>query len=77
MKERIKEIMSAVFGIKCEEISNDASTDTCENWDSLNHMNLIVAIEEEFSIRFLDDEIIKLNNLEALENRIQEFLSKD
>lgn len=76
MKERIKEVMSAVFGIKCEEISNDASTETIENWDSLNHMNLIVALEEEFGIRFSDDEIIKLINLEALENRIQDFLSK-
>lgn len=75
MKERIKEVMSAVFGIKSEDISNEASTETVENWDSLNHMNLIVALEEEFSIRFSDDEIIKLVTLDLIEKRIREILA--
>jgi acyl carrier protein len=46
-----------------------------EKWDSLTHINLIVAIEKEFRIRFTTSEVSGLKNvgeLEALvENRVQ------
>jgi acyl carrier protein len=67
MRDKIKNVMAVVLEIKPSEIPDSASTSTIENWDSLNHMNLIVALEEEFKIRFNDDEIVKIVTLDELE----------
>ena len=52
MEIRIKTVMSAVFNLDVNTISRISSPDNIENWDSLKHMNLIIALEEEFGIEF-------------------------
>ncbi len=71
MKEKIKKIMSLVFEIPSESIEDNATIDVIENWDSLNHMNLIVALEEDFNVRFTDEDILHLLSLPKIEERIQ------
>jgi len=62
ISDRIKNVMSAVFGISNEEINDESSPDTIESWDSLKHMNMVVALEEEFEVEFTDDEILEMMN---------------
>ena len=69
-KERIKNVMSAVFEIPEEQIKNDSSPDTIGSWDSLRHMNLIVALEEEFKVELTDDEILDMMNYKSIESII-------
>lgn len=57
MEERIKIILSNVLGIDKTTISENTSVNTIEIWDSLRHMQLIIALEEEFNIDF-DGEVI-------------------
>ena len=66
MEEKIKEIIADVFGIDKESINEKTTPDTIETWDSLRHMNLVVAFEEEFEIEFDDDEIGELLNLKNI-----------
>nr|AIF19905.1 acyl carrier protein, ACP [uncultured marine thaumarchaeote KM3_87_H02] len=66
ISDRIKNVMSAVFGISNEEINDESSPDTIESWDSLKHMNLVVALEEEFNVEFTDDNIIELINMKLI-----------
>jgi len=73
MEDRIKYVMSTVFEIPVEQIKDDSSPETIESWDSLKHMNLVVALEEEFEIELTDDEIIEMMNylliIEVLKNK--------
>ena len=62
LEDRIKNIMSAVFEIPEEQIKDNSSPDTIESWDSLKHMNLIIALEEEFEVEFTDNEILEMMN---------------
>ena len=66
ISDRIKNVMSAVFGISNEEINDESSPDTIESWDSLKHMNLVVSLEEEFNVEFTDDNIIELINMKLI-----------
>jgi len=66
MENRIKEVMSDVFNIDIESINNNSSPDNIENWDSLKHMNLIVALEEEFGVEFDDNDIENLLNFQLI-----------
>ncbi len=61
--EAIRQIMEDVFDV--DDLRVDASTtaDQVEEWDSLSHVRLIVAIERKFGIRFKNAEIEALMNV--------------
>ncbi|MDD5198753.1 MAG: acyl carrier protein [Terrimicrobiaceae bacterium] len=63
METRIKRVMASVFGIEESQIGDDSSSETIEEWDSLRQMNLILALEEEFGIRFSDEETLETLSL--------------
>ena len=46
MRERIQEIAAGIFSIPVDDMPPDASTDTLAGWDSLRHLELMLAIEE-------------------------------
>ena len=66
IEDRVKSVMSAVFEMQVEHLTEDSSPDTIESWDSLKHMNLVVALEEEFNVEFTDDNIIELINMKLI-----------
>jgi len=47
----------------------------CVNWDSLFHLNLIVAIEQEFQVRLTDDDIVDLTSFEAAAKIVEQRLA--
>ena len=71
-KEKIKKVMSSVFEIPFEEITEASSLDNIESWDSLKHLNLILALEEEFEITIPDEEVGNLINFKLIELIIDE-----
>ena len=74
MKDKVKKIIASVFNLEVNSIKDNASPDNILNWDSLNHMNLIVSLEEEFIIRFTDEEISEMLNLELIVYTIKQKL---
>lgn len=70
MRDKIKNVMALVFEMEPSQISDSASTSTIDNWDSLNHMNLVVALEEEFKVLFSDEEIVEIISLDAIEKSL-------
>ena len=74
MQSKIKRVMSIVFEIPVDEINDESSIETTKAWDSLRHMNLIVALEEEFNIQFLDEEILEVMKFQDIVNLVQKKL---
>ena len=66
IEDRIKNVMSAVFEIPAIKIGKESSPDNIESWDSLKHMNLVVALEEEFELEFMEDEILDMMNFDLI-----------
>ncbi len=67
MEEKIYEILNEIFRdvFDDEDIVVDAETnsDTIEDWDSLEHINLVVAIEKAFGLKFSMDEVTGMKNV--------------
>jgi len=76
MEERIKKVLSEVLKIKISKINAKSSPDNIESWDSLKHVYLVVALEEEFKVSFSSDDIIKMLNFKLIKLIIKEKLSK-
>ena len=63
MEQKVKEIMSNIFGVPISRISNDSSPESLTEWDSIKHLNLIVALEEEFEVEFDESEIFEASRI--------------
>ena len=67
MEEKIYEVLNGIFRdvFDDEDIVVDAETnsDTIEDWDSLEHINLVVAIEKAFGLKFTMDEVTGMKNV--------------
>ena len=73
--DRIKSVMAVVFEIDANSIQDDAAPGSIENWDSIRHMNLIVALEEEFNFEFSDDEITDLLSYQLIESIVSQKIA--
>lgn len=56
METRIKKVMARVLNIDPSIINNDTAPGNVDGWDSLDQINLIAALEDEFNIEFGDNE---------------------
>jgi len=66
MEKKLKEIIATVLSVDISKIDEGASSETIENWDSLRHMKLMIALEDEFSLEFDDDEIMRMFDYKAV-----------
>ena len=53
-------------------INDETTSDDIEDWDSLEHINLIVAIEQEFGMKFSMGEVTGMKNVGAMVDIILE-----
>lgn len=61
--ERLQPIFQDVFDDDELVVTGDSSAETIEDWDSLSHIRLVVAIEKEFGIKFAFGELQELKNV--------------
>ncbi len=60
---RVREIASDILQ---SEVSSDSSPDTVPAWDSVQHLNLMLAVEEEFHFQFLPEEMDQARSISAI-----------
>jgi acyl carrier protein len=77
IEERIKNVMSVVFEVPVRQIKDNASPDLIKSWDSLKHMNLVIALEEEFDCEFTDSEAVELLNYQLILVTIKEYTEQN
>ena len=64
--DRVRGIFSDIFQVPLDEIRPESSPDTIPNWDSLQHLNLVLALEQEFNMQFNPEEIEQLLSVELV-----------
>lgn len=64
MEEKVLSIMKEVFDT--QDLDRTCSQKSCEQWDSLTHLNLIVELESEFGVSFEPEEIGEMVSFEKV-----------
>jgi acyl carrier protein len=64
--DRLTSIFRTLFNDPALELRDDLTARDVNGWDSLNHVNLIILIEEEFSVRFTTGEVSALQDVGEL-----------
>lgn len=61
--ERLNELFKDFFDDDSIEVNESTTADDIEDWDSLNHITLIDAVESEFGVRFTMGEVSGMKNV--------------
>lgn len=64
MEEKVLEILKNVFEL--ETVDTTCSQNTCEKWDSMGQLNLVVELETEFDVSLEPEEIGEMKSFEDI-----------
>lgn len=65
-------ILSDLFNVSIEVLGPESSQDTVEGWDSLQHVNIVLDVEQRFNISLSPPEIEKMVTVQAIADIINE-----
>jgi acyl carrier protein len=63
---KLRELVSDIMEISSETLKSNSKQEDIPEWDSLGHLRLIMALEEEFAVKFPMMEIPQYNSVDAL-----------
>ena len=66
MHDQVIAIVSNSLGVPCDTISLESTQETIEQWDSLNHLTLMLAIESEFNVKIPTDKMLELTSVKKI-----------
>ena len=72
--DNLNEVFRDVFDDENIVVNENTTADDIEDWDSLEHINLVVAIENEFGIKFSMGETTSLKNVGEMVSLINQQL---
>ena len=71
IEERVKKIVAEQLGVKLEEVSNEASFVEDLGADSLDTVELVLALEEKFEVNIPDEEAEKITTVKQAVEKIE------
>lgn len=73
--ERVRGIASDVLQVPANQITQQSSTENVESWDSVHHLNLVLALEQEFDLQFEPEEMDQMHSIEHILNVLENKLN--
>jgi acyl carrier protein len=74
--EELKNVILKQLNLDEFEINDQTMAPEVPGWDSLSHVNIIVAVEQHFKVKFKSMEVLKLKNVGDLQNLVNLKLGK-
>jgi acyl carrier protein len=68
---RLQQVVATVFGVEPADVTMDDSPESIAAWDSVNHIQLILALEAEYGVRFDPGELADLMSVAAVHHRLR------
>lgn len=63
LKNKLREIFADVFDVEDIDITEDTNAEDILAWDSLTHISILAAVQDEFSVAFDMDEVVAMKNV--------------
>jgi acyl carrier protein len=74
IQEKVIQVLINIFQVSPDKISTETTSDNVENWDSMNHINMILALEQEFGIRYDEEQVVSMLSVEEIIDATEEML---
>jgi acyl carrier protein len=69
-REFVRQIVAETLQLSLDQVPPNASSENLEAWDSLQHLDIILAVESAARIKFPTAEIIQLTSISKLEDAL-------
>lgn len=73
--DQVRQAAADTFNLPAEEVTAQSSPETIQNWDSLQHLNLVLDLESRFELNFSPEEIEQMSSVAAIASLIDAKLS--
>lgn len=70
MEQDVKAIVAEVLEIPVGQINEQTTMESVDTWDSLRHMEMIVAIERRFNVEFEAEEALEMTSIEGIKRML-------
>ena len=67
IQERVRSVISDVLGVPASSLKPDSSPQTIESWDSVQHLSLVMALEQALGVQFAPEDIEKMKDVASVE----------
>lgn len=74
-EDKLRHVMATMLKVDAAEIGLDSSMDNVPGWDSLRHMNLVLALEEEFGVLIPDEEAGNITSYKLIKIVLEDLLN--
>jgi acyl carrier protein len=64
--EKVRSITADILEVSPDRITPQSSSENIETWDSVHHLNLILAFEQELGLQLEPEEIDQMNSVERI-----------
>ena len=64
--DRVKVLLSNILSVPSNLLKDETTMNDISSWDSLKHLEIIIGLEEEFSIQITGQEAIRLIDIEQI-----------
>jgi acyl carrier protein len=71
IESRVRTVIARLFNLSAEQAQGDLRMGNPPAWDSIGHMELLVAIEKEFGVRFPTHRIAALVTIESIAEAVR------
>jgi acyl carrier protein len=68
VEERTRRLVAEVFGLPPSQVTRETSNKTIEDWDSLNVLNVLMAVEGEFGVTISPEEAAEFVSVDKILN---------
>ena len=72
ISEQVRGIISDVLGVPVASLNADSSPKTVEVWDSVQHLSVVMALEQAMGVQFEPEEIDRMRSVGAIETLVSE-----
>lgn len=69
--EQVRQIIADTLFLSMNEVGEDASQETLKNWDSLQQLNLVLALEQSFGVRFKPEEFVGMTSVDKIIDQLK------
>jgi acyl carrier protein len=69
--EQVRTIASDIFSVPLARIQTDSTPETIESWDSIQHLNLVLTLEEKFNVQLSPEEIEQMRDIGQITKLIE------
>lgn len=65
------DLAADIFAVDAGSLGPESSPDSVEGWDSMQHLNLVLALEQEYGVSFEPEHIEEMSNLASIVSMLE------